>query len=223
MLPLVFDKVTKTFPSSAGDVKVLENVSFTVHEGESIAIIGKSGSGKSTLLHLAGGLDRPTYGAVYCCGQNLNMLDDKDLSYIRNKKIGFIFQSNLLLEDFTAVENVQVPSLIASNMDMTKLSTKLLNDIGLGDRIHHFPRQLSGGEKQRVAICRALINNPDIIIADEPTGALDEDTSFQVENLLMAMVRERNKSMLLVTHNEEFAFQCDHVYQIKGHGLIQVK
>lgn len=223
MLPIKFDKVSKSFVTSTGEVKVLENISFSIEEGESIAIIGKSGSGKSTLLHLAGGLDKPSFGAVYCCGQNLNMLNDKELSKIRNEKIGFIFQQHLLLEDFTAIENVQIPSLIQSEMDMGKLAEKLLNDIGLEDRKYHYPSQLSGGEKQRVAICRALINNPDIIIADEPTGALDEDTSAQVEYLLLSMVRQRNKSLLLVTHNEEFAYQCDHVFKIKGHGLMLMK
>lgn len=223
MLPIRFDKVSKSFTTSTGDIKVLDNVSFSIEEGESVAIIGKSGSGKSTLLHLAGGLDKPSFGAVYCCGHNFNMLSDKEISAIRNNKIGFIFQSHLLLEDFTAIDNVQVPSLISSDMDMSKLAKKLLSDIGLEDRMYHYPKQLSGGEKQRVAICRALINNPDIIIADEPTGALDEDTSAQVEYMLLSMVRKRNKSLLLVTHNEDFAYQCDHVYKIKGHGLMLVK
>lgn len=223
MLPLRFDKVSKSFITSTGEIKVLENISFSIEEGESIAIIGKSGSGKSTLLHLAGGLDKPSFGAVYVCGKNLNMLNDKELSAIRNNKIGFIFQSHLLLDDFTALDNVQVPSLISSNMDMSKLAKKLLTDIGLENRLYHYPKQLSGGEKQRVAICRALINNPDIIIADEPTGALDEDTSSQVEYMLLNMVKQRNKSLLLVTHNEDFAYHCDHVFRIKGHGLILVK
>lgn len=222
-LPIRFNNVYKSYPSSNGEIKVLDNINLSVEEGQSVAIIGKSGCGKSTLLHIAGGLDKPTYGAMYLCDKDLNLLNDGDLSYIRNRRVGYIFQSHMLLDDYTALENVLIPSMISSKIDMTKLGIKLLSNIGLSDRINHYPKQLSGGEKQRVAICRALINNPDIIIADEPTGALDEDTSTQIEVLLLSMVKQRNKSLLLATHNEEFAYQCDCVYKIKGHGLIRLK
>ena len=224
MHPIELDCITKRFKAAEkgeGEITILQNLSLNVIAGQSTAIIGKSGSGKSTLLHIAGGLDSPSEGKVLCNGIDFATLDDKKRSELRNLHVGFIFQSNLLLEDFTALENVMAPALISGKKPSAcqDRAVALLKRLGLEDRMNHVPGQLSGGEKQRVAICRALMNEPEVILADEPTGALDEENATDVENLLLALVREEGRSLLLVTHNQEFAFKCDNVYLLKNRNL----
>lgn len=228
MYPIELKGVSKAFPSAgkgSGELLILDKIDFTVQEGVSTAIIGKSGSGKSTLLQIAGGLDSPTAGMVICSGTDFAALNDKQKSYHRNQHIGFIFQANLLLEDFTALENVLVPALISGTRekDCRQRAMDLLEMTGLTDRLNHYPSQLSGGEKQRVAICRALMNNPDVILADEPTGALDEENASQIENLLLSLAKAEKKSLLLVTHNNDFAQKCDRVYLLTNRKLTLIK
>jgi len=228
MHPIELKSITKRFKATekgGGEITILENLDLVVPQGSSVAVIGKSGSGKSTLLHIAGGLDSPSEGQVFCNGTDFASLDDRARSLLRNTHIGFIFQANLLLEDFTALENVMVPAMIAGKRerDCKDRAVELLEKLGLADRMSHIPGKLSGGEKQRVAICRALMNRPEVILADEPTGALDEENAAEVETLLLDLVREEGRSLLLVTHNQDFAFRCDSVYELKNRCLREEK
>ena len=228
MHPIELISITKRFRTSEkgeGEITILNNINLDVLSGQSTAIIGKSGSGKSTLLHIAGGLDSPSEGKVLCKGTDFASLDDKHRSALRNLHIGFIFQANLLLEDFTALENVMAPALISGKKESEckDRAVQLLERLGLADRMSHVPGKLSGGEKQRVAICRALMNKPEVILADEPTGALDEENAAEVEELLLNLVKEEGRSLLLVTHNQDFAFKCDNVYLLKNHCLSKEK
>lgn len=224
MHPIELYGIIKRFKETEkgeGEITILNGIDLCIKQGESTSIIGKSGSGKSTLLHIAGGLDAPSSGNVLCNGVNFATLDDKRRSELRNLHVGFIFQANLLLEDFTALENVMAPAMIAgkSIKDCKPRALALLEKLGLTDRLSHLPSQLSGGEKQRVAICRALMNEPEVIMADEPTGALDEENAQDVENILLDLVKEEGRSLLLVTHNQDFAFKCDNVYLLRNHVL----
>ncbi|MBO4423963.1 MAG: ABC transporter ATP-binding protein [Spirochaetales bacterium] len=228
MHPIELVSITKRFKASekgSDEITILQDLNLNIVQGQSTAIIGKSGSGKSTLLHIAGGLDSPTEGKVICSGTDFATLDDKRRSILRNRHIGFIFQANLLLEDFSALENVMAPALISGvkAKDCRDRAVELLERLGLADRMDHVPGKLSGGEKQRVAICRALMNRPEVILADEPTGALDEENASEVENLLLDLVREEGRSLLLVTHNQDFAFKCDNVYLLKNRNLTLEK
>ena len=228
MHPIELVSITKRFKASekgSDEITILQDLNLNIVQGQSTAIIGKSGSGKSTLLHIAGGLDSPTDGKVICSGTDFATLDDKKRSLLRNRHIGFIFQANLLLEDFSALENVMAPALISGvkAKDCKDRAVELLERLGLADRMDHVPGKLSGGEKQRVAICRALMNKPEVILADEPTGALDEENASEVENLLLDLVREEGRSLLLVTHNQDFAFKCDNVYLLKNRNLTLEK
>ncbi|MBO4716940.1 MAG: ABC transporter ATP-binding protein [Spirochaetales bacterium] len=228
MHPIELFSITKRFKASekgSDEITILQDLNLNIVQGQSTAIIGKSGSGKSTLLHIAGGLDSPTEGKVICSGTDFATLDDKRRSILRNRHIGFIFQANLLLEDFSALENVMAPALISGvkAKDCRDRAVELLERLGLADRMDHVPGKLSGGEKQRVAICRALMNRPEVILADEPTGALDEENASEVENLLLDLVREEGRSLLLVTHNQDFAFKCDNVYLLKNRNLTLEK
>ncbi len=227
MHPIELKNIVKRFKAAEkgeAEITILNNIDLSLKQGESTAIIGKSGSGKSTLLHIAGGLDSPSEGTVLCNGVNFATLDDKKRSQTRNLHIGFIFQSNLLLDDFNALENVMAPALIAGKTikECKPRALELLEKLGLTDRLSHHPSQLSGGEKQRVAICRALMNEPEVIMADEPTGALDEENAQEVERILLDLVKEEGRSLLLVTHNQDFAFKCDKVYLLKNHILKEV-
>ena len=224
MHPIELKGIIKRFKAAEkgeGEITILNGIDLGLKQGESTAIIGKSGSGKSTLLHIAGGLDAPSSGQVFCSGVDFATLDDRKRSELRNLHIGFIFQSNLLLEDFNALENVMAPAMIAGRTikDCKPRALELLDKLGLKDRLSHLPSQLSGGEKQRVAICRALMNEPEVLMADEPTGALDEENAQEVENILLDLVKQEGRSLLLVTHNQDFAFKCDNVYLLKNHVL----
>ncbi len=216
-----FVDVEKTYTSGMSTLTILEHLEIDIMMGDSIAITGKSGSGKSTFLNLAGALDKPTQGEIFFKGAPMSHYNDKQLSYFRNVHIGFVFQSHILLEDFSALENIIIPSLIQgmNKKVVVKKATELLERVDLVDRMTHHPGKLSGGERQRVAICRALINSPDIIIADEPTGSLDEESSNSIESLLFDIVQEKGKTLLLVTHDTQLASRCSKVFTLSRRQL----
>jgi lipoprotein-releasing system ATP-binding protein len=202
---------------SFGALEVLKGVNLRVKKGEIVAIVGKSGAGKTTLLQIIGTLDRPTKGKVVIEGNDVFALNDRDLAAFRNRHIGFIFQFHQLLPEFTALENVCIPAMIAreKESDYRPRAEKLLRDLGLEDRMGHKPNALSGGEKQRVAAARALMMNPNIILADEPTGSLDEKNKKELSDLLLQLRRKYGQTILLVTHDKELAGIADRVIEIK--------
>ncbi|MFA5514554.1 MAG: ABC transporter ATP-binding protein [Sphaerochaetaceae bacterium] len=218
---LVFEEVSKIYTSGDKKLLILDKINFTLKEGTSVAITGNSGCGKTTFLNIGGSLDKPTSGRVFYKDNQIDTLDDVGLSQFRSTNIGFIFQSHILLEDFSALENVCIPALIKKEplRDVKKRAVKLLERVGLQQRLHHLPSKLSGGERQRVAICRALINNAELIIADEPTGSLDETASKEIEKLLFDLVKEENRTLLLVTHNLRLANECSVVYLLQNQKL----
>ena len=207
---------------SFGDLQVLKGVNLKVEKGEIVAIVGKSGAGKTTLLQIIGTLDRPTRGQVLIDGTDVFAMKDKDLAAFRNKHIGFIFQFHQLLPEFTALENVCIPAMIAreKEADYKPRAEKLLRDLGLSDRMNHKPNTLSGGEKQRVAAARALMMAPDIILADEPTGSLDTQNKKELSELLLKLRKEYGQTILLVTHDKELANIADRIIEIKD-GVIK--
>lgn len=197
------------------ELKILENVNLEVEQGQSIAIIGESGCGKSTLLQIAASLLKPTSGQIILEGKELENVLENDLCKIRNEKMGFIFQNSLLLEDFSAFENIMMPLLIGKNKkNSEKRAQKLIEQVNLVERKNHNIYELSGGERQRIAIARALSNHPEIIFADEPTGSLDEKNATYIEDLLLSLVKEEKVTLILVTHNMNFAKKCDVVYKL---------
>jgi len=215
---LSVENLTKTYQNGDRSLTVLNKVSFSVPGGISCAVIGPSGSGKTTLLGLCAGLDRASSGTVFMKGHALHDCDEDSLADIRNRHIGFIFQSFQLIPTLTALENVMVPmELRGSRYDEVAASARqLLGEVGLADRINHYPTQLSGGEQQRVGIARAFITNPDILFADEPTGNLDTETGNQIEELLFEMNRKQGATLIIVTHNTELARKCDRTIRLKG-------
>jgi ABC-type lipoprotein export system ATPase subunit len=192
-------------------------VDLTVQPGEIISIVGTSGAGKSTLLHVLGALDRPTEGTISIHGRNLNQLSPRELAETRNREIGFIFQFHHLLAEFNALENVMAPGMIArrSTPELQKVATDLLARLGLTDRLTHRPNQLSGGEQQRVALARAIVNGPSLLLADEPTGNLDEATAETVIELLWEEVRTAQRSLIVVTHDPDIAARADRRLRLK--------
>lgn len=212
----------KDIHKSFGELEVLKGVNLEVKQGEIVAIIGKSGAGKTTLLQIIGTLDRPTKGEVIINGERLMAKSERELAAFRNKHIGFIFQFHQLLPEFTALENVCIPAMIAreKESEYKARAEKLLRELGLGERMHHKPNQLSGGEKQRVAAARALMMSPDIILADEPTGSLDEKNKKELSDLLLQLRKEYGQTILLVTHDKELAGIADRVIEIVD-GLVQ--
>jgi lipoprotein-releasing system ATP-binding protein len=212
--------LAKSYPGSkpgAPVTHVLAGVDMEIKRGESVAIIGPSGAGKTTLLYLLGGLARPTSGQVWLEGKELYALGDEGVSKLRNRKIGFIFQFHHLLPELTAAENVALPAMIsgqAAGPSLAKAQT-LLQEVGLSHRMGHKPGELSGGEQQRVAIARALSNGPDLILADEPTGNLDQATASGVHDLLMETCRQRRQALVLVTHNEGLAKRAGKVLKMQ--------
>jgi lipoprotein-releasing system ATP-binding protein len=207
---------------SFGELEVLKGVNLSVQKGEIVAIIGKSGAGKTTLLQIIGTLDRPTKGQVLIDGTDVFRLKDRELAAFRNQHIGFIFQFHQLLPEFTALENVCIPAMIAreKEADYQPRAEKLLRELGLADRMHHKPNELSGGEKQRVAAARALMMNPSIILADEPTGSLDEKNKKELSDLLLHLRKQYNQTILLVTHDKDLAEMADRIIEIKD-GIIK--
>ena len=202
---------------SFGTLEVLKGVNLEVRRGEIVAIVGKSGAGKTTLLQIIGTLDRPTRGRVLIEGTDVFAMKDKELAAFRNRHIGFIFQFHQLLPEVTALENVCIPAMIAreKETEYKPRAEKLLRELGLSDRMGHKPNELSGGEKQRVAAARALMMNPDIILADEPTGSLDEKNKKELSELLLKLRKEYGQTILLVTHDKELAAIADRVIEIK--------
>jgi lipoprotein-releasing system ATP-binding protein len=210
--------VCKTYPTAAGEgrLDVLKNISLTLQAGDAAAIIGPSGSGKSTLLNIMGGLDRPSSGEALLENQDLGALSDAEIAAVRNQKIGFIFQSHHLLPQCSVLENVLVPCLAQGKAkpDQIDRAKSLLDQVGLSERSHHRPGQLSGGESQRVAVVRALINQPVLLLADEPTGALDQENSDRLADLMITLNQDHNLALVLVTHSAELAGKMKRTYRL---------
>ena len=202
------------------ELTILDGVSFDVRAGEAVAIVGVSGSGKSTLLGLLAGLDTPSAGAVRIDGHELFALDEDGRAELRGRMVGFVFQSFQLLPAMTALENVMLPLELAGAADADAKARAMLERVGLGDRLRHYPKQLSGGEQQRVAIARAFVTRPKLLLADEPTGNLDAATGAQVIDLLFELNRESGATLLLVTHDQALTGRCDRVLRLAG-GRLQ--
>jgi putative ABC transport system ATP-binding protein len=213
--------LTKTYQAADRPLTVLDNVSFQVAQGNSLAIIGPSGSGKTTLLGLCAGLDVPTSGTLSLMGFKLNNMSEDDRAYLRNQYVGFVFQNFQLLATLTALENVMVPLELRGEKNVAPKAKELLERVGLKERMHHYPTQLSGGEQQRVAMARAFITAPKILFADEPTGNLDEENASHITDLLFGMNREQQTTLVLVTHNLELAKMTQRILRMKGGKLIE--
>ena len=201
--------VIKKVTTNEGELQILQPITFNVTAGESVAIVGASGSGKSTLLGLLAGLDEVSGGHIFLDGQPLHTMDEEARARLRGEKVGFIFQSFMLVQSLTALENIMLPAQIAGLKDAKKRANEIIKQVGLEHRAHHFPNQLSGGEQQRVAIARAFITQPKILFADEPTGNLDSANSHKIEELLFALNKNSSTTLVLVTHDNELANKCD--------------
>ncbi len=206
--------IHRDFKTTEGVLPVLKGISLNVAKGEMVAITGASGVGKSTLLHLLGGLDRPTSGHVRLVDTELSNCSEAELAKFRNKNVGFVFQHHYLMDDFSALENVMIPMLLAgvSRSKAKANGELLLEEVGLIDRRSHRPREMSGGEQQRVAVARALANSPEVVLADEPSGNLDTATGKALHDLLRSLNREKNVTFLVATHNRDLANSCDREY-----------
>jgi len=215
------ENLTKRYRSADNALTVLDDVSFSVHEGHSVAIVGPSGSGKTTLLGLCAGLDIPTSGTISLMNVTLNALSEDDRAHLRNQYVGFVFQNFQLLSTLTALENVMVPLELRGEKNILPKAKDLLQRVGLGNRMSHYPSQLSGGEQQRVAIARAFITDPKILFADEPTGNLDEENAQHVTELLFGMNKEQGTTLVLVTHNVELAQRTQRILRMKGGKLVE--
>ena len=211
--------LTKEYQSGTHRLTVLRDVSFTIDQGEFVAIVGPSGSGKTTLLGLLAGLDTPSRGSVHLDGSDLTALDEDARATLRGEKVGFVFQSFQLISTLTAIENVQVPLELRGENHAAERAADLLTRVGLGDRLDHFPTQLSGGEQQRVAIARAFSNGPRILFADEPTGNLDSDTGLRIVELLESLNRESGSTIVLVTHDLALARRAGRIIRLSD-GLV---
>lgn len=215
-------ELTQTFRSGEKNLTVLDDINFTIRQGAVCAIVGPSGSGKTTLVGLCAGLDRPTRGTIILNDINIGKLNEDERAALRNKYVGFVFQTFQLVPTLTAIENVMVP-LELRGAEASKVKHKaddLLNEVGLSDRLHHYPAQLSGGEQQRVAIARAFINEPEILFADEPTGNLDMDTGDAIENLLFELNRNLGTTLVMVTHDLRLANKCERIIELENGTIV---
>ncbi|MEM7405792.1 MAG: ATP-binding cassette domain-containing protein [Pseudomonadota bacterium] len=213
--------LVKQVVSPGGDLTILDDVSVTIGAGESVAIVGASGSGKSTLLGLLAGLDAPTSGHVELAGVNLGELDEDGRAALRARSVGFVFQAFQLLPSLNALENAMLPLELAGHPQARERAEHVLDRVGLGERLDHYPRQLSGGEQQRVAIARAFAAEPQVLFADEPTGNLDHATGAHVSNLLFELNQERSTTLVLVTHDLSLANHCGRRLEIAGGRLVR--
>lgn len=225
---LVVDSLGKDVPSldpESGDrLVILNDISLSINKGESLAIVGPSGSGKSTLLGLLAGLDVPTRGQVFLNGVDITSLNEDERAVLRSEKLGFVFQSFQLLPSFTALENVMLPLDLVSNSQGHDVAKKILQRVGLEKRLNHYPTQLSGGEQQRVAIARAFAAQPELLLADEPTGNLDQQTGQHIIELMFDLNKEHGTTLVLVTHDHALADRCDRILSLRdGHLLKEEK
>src|SRR5690554_736140 len=210
----------KTYTSGNKQLTVLKDINFEVEKGQTFSIVGPSGSGKTTLLGLCAGLDEPNAGRVELCGEVLSGLNEDQRAQLRNKEVGFIFQNFQLLPTLTALENVSVPLELQGAKDAVKASMALLEKVGLANRFHHYPSQLSGGEQQRVALARAFANAPSILFADEPTGNLDEETGEKVIQLLFELNKEAGTTLVIITHDLDLANRTQQILRLKGGRIL---
>ncbi|MBU1333132.1 MAG: ABC transporter ATP-binding protein [Gammaproteobacteria bacterium] len=212
--------LSKVVPSTEGELAILHDLSLDLAHGDSLAIVGASGSGKSTLLGLLAGLDLPSSGSVTLAGHDLSSLDEDRRAKVRAEHVGFVFQSFQLLDSLNALENVMLPLELEGRGDARSVARGLLERVGLGQRLGHYPRQLSGGEQQRVAIARAFAAEPDVLFADEPTGNLDSHTGERISDLLFELNSERGATLVLVTHDERLAHRCRRLIRLEGGHLV---
>ena len=222
---LKVERLTKTYPTAAGPLTVLKDVTFNVEAGATLAVVGPSGSGKTTLLGLCAGLDQPTAGTVTLNGADLGRLTEDERALRRNEWVGFVFQNFQLIPTLTALENVLVPLELSQTGapgagDWWAEARALLERVGLGDRLGHYPVQLSGGEQQRVSLARAFVNRPKILFCDEPTGNLDDETAQAMVELVFGLNRERGTTLVLVTHNLDLARRCSRVIRLRGGAVV---
>ncbi|HEY9221229.1 MAG TPA: ABC transporter ATP-binding protein [Lutibacter sp.] len=218
---LNIQNLEKTYSSGSKKLTVLHDISFEIEEGSTFSIVGPSGSGKTTLLGLCAGLDHSDSGTIELCGVQLNALSEDQRALLRNKKVGFVFQDFQLLPTLTALENVAVPLELQGDKNAAKTGMELLEKVGLADRYHHYPSQLSGGEQQRVAVARAFSNKPAILFADEPTGNLDAETGEKVVELLFNLNKELGTTLVIVTHDIELAQKTQHILRLKGGKIVE--
>ena len=218
---IIVEQLTKRVADSDGWLSILNEVSFNVPKGQSVAIVGASGSGKSTLLGLMAGLDTPTQGSVHLLGQSLFALDEDGRALLRSKQVGFVFQSFQLLPNLNALENVLLPLELTGAPNAQAQAIAMLTQVGLGDRLKHYPRTLSGGEQQRVAIARAFAQSPAILFADEPTGSLDSATGERIIELLFRLNKASGSTLIMVTHDSDLARRCERILKIEAGNLIE--
>lgn len=221
---LELNQISKTYRSGNDDLLILDQIDFSLEKGDSMALTGESGCGKSTFLNLVGALDRADSGILHSCGLNLSEAGEAEMAVYRNRNTGFVFQFHYLLKDFTALENIMLPGRIMNRNpgELKSRAEHLLEAVNLKDRGHHYPGQLSGGERQRIALARALINSPELILADEPTGSLDEKNSALVEDMLFSLTDDEDVTMILVTHDRSLASRSPLRYQLQGGSLHQI-
>ncbi len=219
--PIVVAKnLGKTVPTSEGDLHILASVDLIINRGESVAVVGESGSGKSTLLGLLAGLDTPSQGSVMIDGRNITAMDEDGRAMLRNRQVGFVFQSFQLLPGLTALENVMLPLELAGDDAAEEAARNLLRRVGLEHRLSHTPRQLSGGEQQRVALARAFVTEPSILFADEPTGNLDSKTGARIIDLLFELNQEKHTTLILVTHDASLAARCGRTVRLAAGSML---
>jgi putative ABC transport system ATP-binding protein len=217
---LKIHELEKTYTSGSKKITVLHDISFEIEKGDTFSIVGPSGSGKTTLLGLCAGLDHPDSGTVELCGHKIQDLNEDERAQLRNKEVGFIFQNFQLLPTLTALENVIVPLELQGAINAAKVGMELLDKVGLADRFHHYPSQLSGGEQQRVALARAFSNTPSILFADEPTGNLDEETGEKVIQLLFELNKAAGTTLVIISHDLDLANRTQQILRLKGGKLI---